>query len=37
LPAHWEKFQHKYEKALDGSHPGPLAHAAFAQKVYELI
>jgi hypothetical protein len=37
LPAHWEKYQHKYEKALDGLHPGPLAHAAFAQKVYELI
>jgi hypothetical protein len=37
LHAHWEKYQHKYPKALDVSHPGPLAHAAFAQRVFELI
>ena len=37
LPVYWENYQDKYEKALDGSHPGPLAHAAFAQRIFELI
>jgi hypothetical protein len=37
LHVHWEWYQNKYPKATDGSHPGKLAHNAFARNIFELI
>jgi hypothetical protein len=34
---HKEIIQHKLDRALDNSHPGPLSHQQAAEKLYEII